>query len=125
MTNLCRYIESFLLSPSARLESPEVEQWQRYLNCVFGYSCIWAFGSQYKPANILKIDLILRDLFGRLLIPIDDTVFDYYFDEKKCTFLPISELVPKFVFPTQKYEYWQLFVPTCDTVRYGLHLEKL
>jgi len=42
---------------------------------------------------------MMRDFFSKLLIPLNDTVFDYRLDEKSASFLHWKDIVPKFVYP--------------------------
>jgi hypothetical protein len=59
------------------------EAWLKYINCIFGFSMIWACGAHFKTTVSRFIDNIFRDFFSRLLIPAVDSVFEYYLDEQK------------------------------------------
>jgi len=81
--NICNYLEYFIGNTTCHPKSENKEAWFKYINAVFGFSMIWAIGAHYKPQAIRFLDNMLRDFFSRLLIPLNDSVFEYYFDEKK------------------------------------------
>jgi hypothetical protein len=58
------------------------EGWVKYINAIFGYSTIWASSAHFKNSVNRFIDNLFRDFFSRLLIPLVDSVFEYYLDEK-------------------------------------------
>lgn len=60
---------------------------------------IWASGAHFKHSCNRLIDNIFRDFFSRLLIPLNDSVFEYYLDEVNCKFIHLKEIVPAFVYP--------------------------
>jgi dynein heavy chain, axonemal len=93
------------------------EVWLRFVNAFFGFAFIWAFGGHYKPSAIRFIDNMMRDFFSKLQIPLNDTVYEYRLDEKACKFVHWKELVPKFEYPEQPTPFFQLVVPTIDTLR--------
>jgi hypothetical protein len=72
------------------------EVWGKKLNFYFGFAFIWGFGASYKTSALRFIDNMLRDFFGKLHIPMAETVFEYYFNEKEQRFLHWSRLVPAF-----------------------------
>lgn len=93
ITNCCNYLEYFIMKNRSK------EQWQKYINCIIGFSMIWACGAHYKQTVTRFIDNIFRDFFSRLLIPLVDSVFEYYFDESKLHFVHWKEALPQFTYP--------------------------
>lgn len=67
---------------------------------------------------------MLRDFFSKLHIHPSDTVFEYYFHEKEMRFYHWSKIVPTFEYDA-KTPFFQLLVPTVDTVRYTTILDML
>lgn len=59
------------------------EVWLKKLNYYFGFSFIWGFGASYKASAMRYVDNILREFFGKLHFPLQETVFEYYFNEKE------------------------------------------
>ena len=124
--NMCNYLEYFLSNPrvfSLKVERPE--EWMRFINCIFGFSMIWAFGSNYKQGALRFLDNIFRDYFSILRIPTMDTVFEYNFDEKTFQFNHWKDSVPKFDAIVAKTPFFSLVVPTIDTMRYNKQLMML
>lgn len=81
MRNICSYLEYFIENKVNHPKNENKDTWFKYLNAIFGYSMIWSIGAHYK-ANVNRfLDNMLRDFFSRLLIPLNDSVFEYYFDE--------------------------------------------
>jgi len=78
------------------LKADKVEEWHKFINSIFGFSMIWAFGSNYKQGAIRFLDNMFRDYFSILRIPTLDTVFEYYFDDKNLQFHHWKDSVPKF-----------------------------
>jgi dynein heavy chain len=66
----------------------------------------------------------MRDFFGKLHIPMSETVFEYYFSEKEMKFQHWNKLVQPFEYDP-KLPFFSLLVPTVDTVRYATLLEML
>ena len=62
------------------------EVWSKKLNFYFGFAFIWAFGASFKSTALRHLDNMLRDFFGKLHIPLSETVFEYYFHEKELKF---------------------------------------
>lgn len=100
------------------------EVWAKKLNFYFGFSFIWGFGASYKTSAIRFIDNIMRDIFGKLHIPMAETVFEYYYNEKEQQFKHWSRIVPAYTYDP-KLPFFSIMVPTVETVRYTTILEML
>ena len=71
------------------------------------------------------MDFLIRNMFENADIPGGQTVYDYYMDPKKdMSFRPWAELVPAFVCDPA-LPFFQLIVPTVETVRQAYCLEQL
>ena len=97
--NICNFLEYFLSKPGCLPIREKREIWIKYLNAYFGFSFIWAFGGNYRSSAMRFIDNMMRDFFSKLLIPLNDTVFDYRLDEKSASFYHWKDIVPKFLYP--------------------------
>jgi hypothetical protein len=82
--NACNYLEYFILNTACHPKPDDKLIWIKYINAIYGYSIIWAFGAHYKHSVNRFVDVIFRDFFTRLLIPAADSVYEYYLDESKC-----------------------------------------
>jgi dynein heavy chain, axonemal len=67
---------------------------------------------------------MMREFFGKLHIPMAETVFEYYFNEKEQRFLHWSRIVPAFTYEP-KLPFFSIVVPTVETVRYSTILDML
>ena len=68
---------------------------------------------------------MIRENFKTLHIPIQNTSFEYYLDYKKePVFKPWAQRVPDFVYE-RDLPYFQMLVPTIDTMRFSALLELL
>ena len=97
--NLCNFLESFISKPNSVPVNEKKEVWIRYLNAFFGFSFIWAFGAHYKIGAVRFLDNMLRDFFGMCHIPLADTVFEYWLEEKTHKFIHYKETIKAFEFP--------------------------
>ena len=66
----------------------------------------------------------MRDFFAKLHIPMAETVYEYYFNEKEQKFSHWSKIVPSFIYEP-KLPFFSLMVPTVDTTRYTTLLDML
>lgn len=84
----------------------------------YAFAFFWAFGGSLKHTAQRKIDDLFRGIFTQLNIPLSDTVFEYFIDEKTLKFVHWSKKVPNFEFQKDA-AYFSLLVPTVDTMRYS------
>lgn len=80
--NLCNFLEIFIVRDCKLSKIKARDDWQKHLKFIFGYSFIWAFGSNYSQIGNRYLDTKIRDMFSSIKIPDADTVFDYHFSEK-------------------------------------------
>ena len=101
------------------------------MTMIFIYSFIWSAGAnlhdnpkdnsrakfnQYFKQKILKISNVF---------PVDDSeVYDYYIDFQKREFKPWNELVQDWSYDAE-LPYFNILVPTADTVKFKYILDKL
>jgi len=99
---LCNFLEYFIKTPhSVPMKEPK-DVWQKKLVFYFGYSCIWSFCPSFHTTYQRYLNDIMRELFSKLHIPKDDSVFEYYFHEKDMRFYPWKTLVPDFQYDSKK-----------------------
>jgi len=113
---LCNFIEHFIKDKKIDQEEKK-DTWQKQINSAFGFSMIWGLGASFDQPAHRYLDSIFRDFFGKLHIPLKETVFQYYYNCKETKFKHWDDIVPEFeariVAP-----YDSLFVPTIDSVSY-------
>ena len=86
VTCLCNFLEYFIKSKTSIPIHDKKEVWLKKLNFCFGFAFIWAFGASFKQTVIRQLDNMMRDFFGKLHIPMSETVFEYYFSDKEMKF---------------------------------------
>ena len=120
----CGLLEYFLNTQKAQVATDKKQIWTRKLYAYFAFSLIWGFASSFQATAHRQLDVIFRSFFTKLQIPKVDTVFQYFYKPKEIKFRHIQSIVPEFEFSADA-SYFQLFVPTVDSVCYTLLLDKL
>lgn len=122
---ICNFLEYLFTSHKQAVPIQEKKEvWSKKVLAYFGFAFIWGFGAAYKPNALRFVDNLLRDFFGKLHIPMAETVFEYYFNEKEQRYVHWSRLVPAFIYEP-KTPFFQIMVPTVETVRYTTILDML
>ena len=115
--NLCSFLEAFFTKAPGLQLNAKKEVWVRYLNAYFAYSFFWAFGGHFKSSASRFLDKMMRDFFAKNQIEGTDTVFEYFLELKECKFVHWKHLLGEFAFPTRPTPFFQLVVPTIETLR--------
>lgn len=122
---ICNYLEFFIPKQGGSLQPNEKKQvWSRKLYSFFAFSMIWGLSSSYDRQGQLYLDSLFRELFSKLHLPKQDTVFQYYYDAKAVKFSHIRNRLPRFEYLLDA-PYSTLFVPTVDSVMYSRLLAML
>jgi dynein heavy chain, axonemal len=121
---VCRFLE-FFISAEKGFKAKTTEELKKIMDCIFCYSYTWGMGGSLTAGTKEKFDYTIRDQFKMAQVPMSGTCFDYFYDLKKeKVFKPWSGKVPAFVYD-KELSYFDLMVPTSDTVRYAYKLETL
>lgn len=89
----------------------------------FFFCLIWSVCAIVDLEGRRKIDCFIREMEG--IFPLKDTIFEYYIDPIKKTFLPWeSQLEENWRHP-ENIMFYKIVVPTADTIRYGYILSNL
>ncbi|RKP20476.1 dynein heavy chain 6, axonemal, partial [Rozella allomycis CSF55] len=129
VASLCKILETQL----ERKDEIEYNQSTADLKSLFGYifsfAYIWSIGGNLADGCHDSFDTFARETLDNNIvsdfsIPSQQSVYSYYVDFKKKRFQPWDELVPSFSFD-QSVPFFQIMVPTVDTVRYSFFLEYL
>ena len=128
VTNVCNILEIFLDVENGFKPQENYDKQLRYVNNVFAFAVIWGIGGGLHSRSIEKFSDFCRHIFSQLVsIPIAETVFEYFIDcnrKFEMVFTHWHDIVPDF-----KYEkgmsYFDIIVPTVDTVRYNYMMETL
>jgi len=123
VTSLCNFVE-FFVDESKGFKGTDDEK-KKLIDCIFAWSYAWGIGGSLEHTSKERFDSIVRDQFKSAQIPPSFTTFDYYYDLKKDkVFKPWSNKVPTFVYD-KEVSYFDLMVPTTDTIKYQFCLETL
>ena len=102
---------------------------KRLFSQIFIFSYIWSLGGNLADGYQDAFDTFLRQTLESQSIidfnlPSDYSVFGFYVDLKQKTMVPWEEIVPSFKYSSE-VPYFQMIVPTPDTVKYGWVMETL
>ncbi|TPX36228.1 hypothetical protein SmJEL517_g01545 [Synchytrium microbalum] len=133
VASVCRLIETFCARTTEIdfTQPPPANSLFTLLGHVFIFCYVWGLGGNLADGFQDAFDTFARDLFeaepisAEVLLPANtSTLFGYFVDVKRTCFTPWDDLVAPF-----KYEmnipYFQMIVPTQDTVKYSYFLETL
>ncbi|KAI9002652.1 dynein heavy chain and region D6 of dynein motor-domain-containing protein [Gaertneriomyces semiglobifer] len=96
---------------------------------LFVFCYIWSLGGGLADGYHDTFDSFIRDLLdatpiSEVQLPAANNVFCYYVDLKNKSFSLWDDLVPAFKY-AQDVPYFQMMVPTTDTIKYGYFVEML
>ncbi|KAJ3415371.1 Dynein heavy chain 6, axonemal, partial [Chytridiales sp. JEL 0842] len=96
---------------------------------VFIFCYVWSLGGNLADGNHDQFDTFFRDLLETtpvpdVQLPSSNNMFCYYVDLKHRCFALWDDMVPIFHYSSE-IPYFQMIVPTPDTVKYAFFLEKL
>jgi len=115
-----------MLQPSNGFKDKlKVDEKKKMMGSIFAFSYTWGMGGALDEFGKERLDDITKDVFKSVQMPAANTLFDYFYDSKKDKiFKPWAGKVPAFEF-NKELPYFQLMVPTIDTVRYAYCLDLL
>lgn len=90
------------------------------------FSFVWSAGANLHDSSRGKFSQYIK---GKILkhfsgFPFEGEVYDYYCEFQKKEFRPWNELVTEFKY-TRTMSYFNILVPTADTVKFKYLLDKL
>ncbi|XP_065911794.1 dynein axonemal heavy chain 6-like [Dysidea avara] len=93
----------------------------------FFFAYVWSLGGNLITKSMEGFDSFVRDLFSDthdVKIPGSGDVYDYFVDFETGRLEMWEKVIPTFNYD-KEVSYFDILVPTIDTVRYGFLLEKL
>lgn len=127
ISTLCSLLESLLVvnkEIDAKLEEGKLKS---ALSTTFAFCYVWAIGGNLKSASWDSFDTFVRNQFddnGDAKLSSGGDLFSYFVDVQYRRMDLWEKIVPKFVYDPKK-PYFEMLVPTIDSVRYGYLMEKL
>eukprot|EP00698_Gefionella_okellyi_P007651 TRINITY_DN186_c0_g4_i1.p1 TRINITY_DN186_c0_g4~~TRINITY_DN186_c0_g4_i1.p1 ORF type:complete len:3955 (+),score=1074.62 TRINITY_DN186_c0_g4_i1:43-11907(+) len=122
VVSLCMLYQSLVVDPALTFEE-DITRATDFVEKLFYFSFMWSIGGNIDASSRVEFDLHMSRSFERIRIP-GGSCYDYYVDIKTRVFIPWSEIVPEFKYDP-KVPYFQMLVPTVDTVRNSFLMEKL
>ncbi|KAJ3027001.1 UNVERIFIED_CONTAM: Dynein heavy chain 6, axonemal, partial [Siphonaria sp. JEL0065] len=128
VVSLCNLLTTFLKEGDIDFKS-EIHDLRGILNHIFVFCYAWSIGGNLADGNQEKFDTFLRDMIDNspmpdFSMPSSNSIFAHYVDVKKKCFGVWEDIVPSFTY-SRDIPYFQMIVPTPDTVKYAYILESL
>ncbi|KAJ8402442.1 hypothetical protein AAFF_G00369310 [Aldrovandia affinis] len=127
VTTLCCLLEALLLGPGG----PDLKLGLSKLNCVlcqtFVFCYLWAVGGNLTDNNWDEFNSFIRKQFEdnkEAKLPTSGSLWDVYMDFSLSRLEPWEKVIPSFKYDSET-PFFEMLVPTTDTVRYGYLMEKL
>jgi dynein heavy chain len=122
----CTLFEAFYKDEDNNMDVPGndlPEGHSSYIEKWFQYCLVWSIGATADEGGRIKIDNCFRDMDSTF--PPQRTVYDYFVDVERKEFRLWDDKVPQNRRPPPNAEFFQIYVPTLDTVRNMAIVNKL
>ncbi|KAL4640265.1 dynein heavy chain 6, axonemal [Arapaima gigas] len=127
VTTLCCLLEALLLGKDGLQPNMDPSKLNTMLCQTFVFCYLWAVGGNLTESYWDAFDSFVRQQFednNDAKLPTSGDLWSLYMDfEQKCL-EPWERIVPTFNY-NQEMPFFEMLVPTTDTVRYGYLMEKL
>ncbi|XP_016084420.1 dynein heavy chain 6, axonemal [Sinocyclocheilus grahami] len=127
VTTLCCLLEALLFSDGAPNLKMEASKLNSMLCQTFVFCYLWALGGNLIDSHWDTFDTFVRQQFegnGDAKLPSGGDLWSVYMNfDAKCL-EPWEKIIPCFSYNTEM-PFFEMLVPTTDTVRYGYLMEKL
>ncbi|XP_040003149.1 dynein heavy chain 6, axonemal [Xiphias gladius] len=127
VTTLCCLLEALLLCRGG----PDLKMDSKHLNSVlcqtFIFCYLWAVGGNLTSSHWDAFDTFVREQFEDnpiAKLPKYGTLWTVYMNFKHKRLEPWEKIIPSFEY-NKEQPFFEMLVPTTDTVRYGYLMEKL
>nr|XP_057922299.1 dynein axonemal heavy chain 6 isoform X3 [Doryrhamphus excisus] len=127
VTTLCSLLEALLLGK----EGPDFKMDSKRLSDVlcqtFIFCYLWSIGGNLPSVHWDDFDNFIREQFkdnNSAKIPTSGGLWDVYMNFTKMSLVQWEKIIPSFTYNSEQ-PFFEMLVPTADTVRYGYLMEKL
>ncbi|XP_028810647.1 dynein heavy chain 6, axonemal isoform X2 [Denticeps clupeoides] len=127
VTTLCCLLESLLLGPGGPRLQMESSKLKRMLCQTFMFCYLWAVGGNLKENNWDTFDSFIRQQFDDqrdIKLPASGDLWSLYMNFDSMSLEPWKRIIPSFTY-NKETPFFEMLVPTIDTVRFGYLMEKL
>jgi dynein heavy chain len=113
-------LEAFLNPEYGFSLDDKPEKLKTYVSYAFLYAFVWSFGVSVYDDYHEKLSDIIRDQFPGFVYPSSATLYNFYFSPEELGFQEWDQRLKTMEFTfTRETPYWDLLVPTSDSVRYS------
>ncbi|KAI8925763.1 dynein heavy chain and region D6 of dynein motor-domain-containing protein [Entophlyctis helioformis] len=128
VTSLCKMLRTYVGRKELEGKIQIADLKALYSN-LFLFCYVWSLGGNLADGYQDGFDTFMRDMLenspvGELTMPTANTVFGYFVDLKTRSFVQWDDIVPNFKYSAD-VPYFEMMVPTTDTVKYAYLLEML
>ncbi|KAJ3052746.1 Dynein heavy chain 6, axonemal [Rhizophlyctis rosea] len=128
VTSLCRLLHTFMTRAEVDM-TQNIGELKVLFSHLFVFCYVWSLGGNLADGNQDQFDSFVRDMLDTIpitevQIPSTNNIFSYYVDIKSKSFVVWDDLVPIFKYSAD-VPYFQMMVPTPDTVKYEYLLDAL
>ncbi|XP_068440309.1 dynein axonemal heavy chain 2 [Clinocottus analis] len=116
VTSLCRLYDA-LATPRNGVNTSDTENLGTIVELWFIFSLIWSICASVDEDGRKRMDNFIREMEGTF--PIKDTVYEYFVDTKNKTWSSFEYKVPKGWRYNVNAPFYEIIVPTVDTIRYN------
>ncbi|XP_068444624.1 dynein axonemal heavy chain 6 isoform X2 [Clinocottus analis] len=127
VTTLCCLLEALLLGKGG----PDLQMESKHLNTVlcptFIFCYLWAIGGNLTISHWDAFDTFIQKQFEgniNVKLPKHETLWSAYMNFNHKRLEPWDNIIPSFKYEREQ-PFFEMLVPTADTVRYGYLMEKL
>ncbi|KAK3599709.1 hypothetical protein CHS0354_037182 [Potamilus streckersoni] len=127
VVTLCKLMESLLFSRGGPNLQQDVQKLHPLICATFVFCYLWAIGGNIRDTNWDSFDSFIRQMFedsGDAKLPPGVDLWACYMDFETRRMDSWEKIVPAFKY-NKEVPFFEMLVPTVDTVRYGYLLEKL
>lgn len=126
--SLCRLLSTYIFQNVTIDFNMPANDLKNLFSHLFVFCFVWSIGGNLADGQQDGFDTFFRDLIDTT--PIDgvtlpaNSLFSYFIDMQIKTFVPWEDIVPSFKY-SNEIPYFEMMVPTVDTVKYAYLLECL
>ncbi|XP_063073303.1 dynein axonemal heavy chain 6 [Engraulis encrasicolus] len=127
VTTLCCLLETLLLGPKAHNLNSDPKKLNSMLCQTFVFCYLWAVGGNLTDSQWDAFDTFVRQQFednNDAKLPSASDLWGVYMDFDNKRLEPWERIIPSFRYNPET-PFFEMLVPTTDTVRYGYLMEKL
>ncbi|XP_057699654.1 dynein axonemal heavy chain 6 isoform X1 [Corythoichthys intestinalis] len=124
---LCALLESLLLGKEGPNFNMDSKRLTDILTQTFIFCYLWSVGGNLPSGHWDDFDNFIREQFkdnNSAKLPTNGSLWDVFINFNKNSFVQWEKIIPSFSYDSEQ-AFFEMLVPTADTVRYGYLMEKL